>query len=125
MESIGRRGENYVVAWLEKQGYFILHQNWRTRTGEIDIIALDEKLNCLVFVEVKTLVNTEFEDLDIIVNKKKQKKICETAKHFIENNRKYKEMYMRFDVVVIKSNPFLEQPQKIIHLKDAFGACNE
>lgn len=128
MVSLGQKGEIYAADWLKKQGYTILATNWRTQTGEIDIIALDKTRisACIVFVEVKTLPNTQIEDLDIIISKKKQIKICETAKYFIESNRKYSEMYMRFDVIVVKSNPFLVQPmqtQKILHLKDAFGDC--
>lgn len=128
MVSLGQKGEIYAADWLKQQGYTILATNWRTQTGEIDIIALDKTRisACIVFVEVKTLPNTQIEDLDIIISKKKQIKICETAKYFIESNRKYSEMYMRFDVIVVKSNPFLVQPmqtQKILHLKDAFGDC--
>ena len=50
-------------------------------------------------------------------------RIIKTAKHFLVNNRKYNKMYIRFDVVVLRSNPFLEQPLQILHLKDAFGDC--
>lgn len=128
MVSLGQKGEHCAAEWLKKQGYTILATNWRTRTGEIDIIALDKTAASafIVFVEVKTLPNTRIEDLDIIISKKKQLKICETAKYFIESNRKYSEMYMRFDVIVLKTNPFLVQPlqtQEILHLKDAFGDC--
>ena len=77
----------------------------------------------MVFVEVKTLLKTELSDLDLIINKKKQERIIKTAKHFLVNNRKYNKMYIRFDVVVLRSNPFLEQPLEILHLKDAFGDC--
>lgn len=125
MESVGKKGEEHAAQWLKKQGYEIIAVNWRTRTGEIDIIAEDRVVPSIVFVEVKTLPNTALEDLDIIINKKKQTRICKTAKHFIENNRKYNGMYMRFDVIVIKSNPFLTQTPEILHLKDAFGDCCE
>ncbi len=123
MESIGQKGESVSAEWLKKENYEIVCRNWRTKTGEIDIIAIDKKEDTLVFCEVKTLVNTEFTDLDIIVNRKKQTRICKTAKYFLQNNRKYNDMCMRFDVIVVKSNPFLSQALKIVHLKDAFGDC--
>ena len=123
METIGKKGETIAAEWLEQNGYSILARNWRNRTGEIDIIAQED--GCIVFVEVKTLPNTNIEDLDIIINKKKRTKICQTAKHFLANNRKYNTMYIRFDVIILQSNPFLTQPHEIVHLKDAFGDCDE
>lgn len=123
METIGKKGEAIAAEWLEQNGYSILARNWRNRTGEIDIIAQEDR--CIVFVEVKTLPHTNIEDLDIIINKKKRTKICQTAKHFLVNNRKYNTMYIRFDVIILQSNPFLMQPPEIVHLKDAFGDCDE
>ena len=123
METIGKKGEAIAAEWLEQNGYSILARNWRNRTGEIDIIAREK--DCIVFAEVKTLLHTNTEDLDIIINKKKQAKICQTAKHFLANNRKYNTMYIRFDVIILQSNPFLTQPPEIVHLKDAFGDCDE
>ncbi len=123
METVGKKGEDRAAEWLEQTGYSILARNWRNRTGEIDIIAQED--GCIVFVEVKTLPHTNIEDLDIIINKKKRTKICQTAKHFLVNNRKYNTMYIRFDVIILQSNPFLTQPPEIVHLKDAFGDCDE
>ena len=128
MDSLGSKGEQRIAEWLTNKDYLILERNWRTRTGEIDIIALDKSdqspaSGVLVFVEVKTLLKTELSDLDLIINKKKRDRIIKTDKHFLANNRKYNKMYIRFDVIVLRSNPFLEQPLEILHLKDAFGDC--
>lgn len=49
---IGRVGENLAVEYLQERGYRIIERNWRTRAGEIDIIALDGRI--AVGVEVKT-----------------------------------------------------------------------
>ncbi len=125
MLSIGQKGELAVADWLTKNKYTVVAKNFRMRTGEIDIIAIDTEDDCLAFIEVKTLPNTQFEDLDLIINKKKQIRIAKTAKYFLETNRKYNKMCMRFDVIVLKSNPFLSQPLDIIHLKDAFGDWND
>src|SRR3954447_9939367 len=49
----GRRGEKLAAKFLRRQGYKILHRNFRGRTGgEIDIVARDR--DTLVFIEVKT-----------------------------------------------------------------------
>jgi putative endonuclease len=48
---LGQVGEDLAADLLEKQGYQILTRNFRTKFGELDIIAKDGKV--LVFVEVK------------------------------------------------------------------------
>ncbi len=50
--SLGRLGEDTAAAYLETQGYTLLARNWRTRAGEIDIIARQGEW--LVFVEVRS-----------------------------------------------------------------------
>jgi putative endonuclease len=50
-KSLGRLGEDAAVAYLEEQGYTLVARNWRTRTGELDVIARDGEW--LVFVEVR------------------------------------------------------------------------
>lgn len=122
-KTVGAEGESVVSLWLEKNEYKIIARNWRTAFGEIDIIA--EKEKTVVFVEVKTLLTTNLENLDIIINKKKQMKICLTAKHFLQINRQYNSADVRFDVIVLQSNPFLKQTPKIFHIKHAFGDCDE
>jgi len=55
---IGRVGEELACWHLERQGYRILERNYRTRFGELDIIAFDGRT--LVFCEVKArLARTE------------------------------------------------------------------
>ena len=50
--SLGQHGEDLAVAYLTRQGYEIVARNWRTRAGELDIVARDGEW--LVFVEVRT-----------------------------------------------------------------------
>jgi putative endonuclease len=51
---IGSRGEEIAARRLERLGYSVIERNYRTRTGEIDLIA--ERDGTLVFCEVKALV---------------------------------------------------------------------
>jgi putative endonuclease len=51
---IGRRGETVAAKALERLGYTILDRNFRTREGELDLIASSD--GTLVFCEVKALV---------------------------------------------------------------------
>ncbi|MGP1415052.1 MAG: YraN family protein [Treponema sp.] len=123
MNAVGKKGEDVISLWLIKHGYSILERNWKVQTGEIDIIAIEKEV--LVFIEVKTLLNTTLESLDIIVGRRKQIKISQTAKYFLKSHRQYHKLAMRFDVVVLRSNPFNLEHPKVLHIKNAFGDCND
>lgn len=49
---LGRVGEQFAVAHLNRRGFAILARNHRTRWGEIDIVACDAER--ILFCEVKT-----------------------------------------------------------------------
>ncbi|MCL2805929.1 MAG: YraN family protein [Treponema sp.] len=107
----GKKGEEQAAAALEEAGMEIIVKNYRSKTGEIDIIALEGET--IVFVEVKTWSAFGMEDLGYGINIKKQQKIIKTAKFFLSENRKYSNMAIRFDVVFINNN-------SINHLASAF-----
>jgi putative endonuclease len=50
-QSLGRAAEELVARRLEQRGWRIVERNFRCRSGEIDLIALEG--STLVFVEVK------------------------------------------------------------------------
>ncbi len=111
----GKEGENRAENYLKEQGYRILYRNWRTRRGEIDIIA--EKDGTLVFAEVKTLPASTLETVERVLGGIKQKKIIETAKCFLLENRQYSNSYIRFDVLIVDV-PFYSP---VYHIKNAFS----
>ena len=111
----GRAGEGRSASYLQDVGYQILFQNWRTRTGEIDIIAFKEPF--LVFVEVKTLPHGNLAMLDQVLGKIKRKRIIETAKYFVHKYRQYSNSYMRFDVLIVDM-PGLPP---LYHIENAFS----
>jgi putative endonuclease len=49
---LGRVGEELAVAHLERRGFRLLARNYRTRWGELDLVAHDDER--FVFCEVKT-----------------------------------------------------------------------
>jgi putative endonuclease len=112
----GIAGENRAAAYLKQQGFIILNRNWRTRNGEIDIIALSSR-DVLVFVEVKTLPGGDAQVLAHELNKKKQQRITETAKCFLLNNRQYSNSSVRFDVIVID----MPGVEPVYHIENAFS----
>lgn len=115
----GRWGEDGVAGHLERNGWRILERNWRTRRGEIDIIALDA--DALVFIEVKTWPHGQATDLELVIGYSKRKRMVETAKCFLGAHRQYNGMYIRFDVILVSSDPLTEEHLKMDHLKDAFA----
>jgi len=113
-KSIGKEGEDRAALYLVEHGFTILNRNWRTKRGEIDIIAAKE--NIIVFVEVKTLPSGSLETLAHELDQRKQKRITETAKCFIAINRKYNDSIIRFDVIVIDMPGF----PGVYHIENAF-----
>ena len=116
----GFLGEERVVNFLVNKKYQILFRNWRTKFGEIDIIALDKtNLNgdTLVFLEVKTLPSGNAETLEKELSVTKQKKIVKTSKCFLLEYRQYKYDYIRYDVVVVD----MPGQEPIWHIENAFS----
>jgi putative endonuclease len=111
----GIDGEQRAVDYLISKNYKILHRNWRTKLGEIDIIAQIDDI--IVFVEVKTLPSGNLETLEHILGKIKQKRIAETTKCFLNLYRQYNDSYIRFDVIVIDMPGF----DSVYHLENAFS----
>lgn len=79
--------------------------------GEIDIIALEG--DTILFVEVKNWSRYGIDALEQGIDKKKQRRIIETAKYFLSQNREYRYMAVRFDIIFIA-------PQGLTHLVSAF-----
>ncbi len=102
MQQIGELGEKLVALWLEYQGYQLLHQRWRCRWGEIDLIALEKSSNTLIFVEVKTRSQGNWDaDGMLAINAQKQQKITKTAAIFLSQNTLLADYYCRFDVALV------------------------
>jgi putative endonuclease len=103
-QSLGNEGELFVIDVLQKEGFSILHQNYRKFFGEIDIIGY--KKNLYVFVEVKTRTKKSIPMSDLIIPSK-QKKIIKTAESFIAKHQ-ITQATCRFDVALVTKNPILE-----------------
>jgi putative endonuclease len=107
----GRKGEEQAAAALEASGMEIIARNFRSKYGEVDIVALSGET--VVFIEVKAWSAYGIENLQYGLDLRKQRKIIKTAKYFLCENREYSRMAIRFDVVFIKNN-------SITHLASAF-----
>jgi len=95
---VGRAGEASAERFLRKRGYKIVEKNFRTRFGELDIIARDGAT--LVFVEVKARRGSGFGAPIEAVGYRKQSNLTMAAGLYMEERRLH-DMPVRFDVVGI------------------------
>ncbi len=94
----GTLGEEAAVAYLDKHGYKIITRNFRVgRMGEIDIIGKDGDTLC--FIEVKTRSNFSFGYPAQAVSNQKQATITRIAQIYMQSNRCYDDVPVRFDIV--------------------------
>ena len=106
-----------AARYLRKKGYTLLAANYRTRFGEIDIIAADKKY--IAFVEVKLRSGAAIYTPEEAVTPLKQQKIVKAAMQFLQLHPS--ELQPRFDVIAIVADD--RDPMKarsLEHLKSAF-----
>jgi putative endonuclease len=111
---LGRSGEEAAVVLLKENGYKILARNYKTRLGEIDIVARDKDTLC--FVEVKTRLSERFGLPSEAVSRFKQRQISKAALIFLKE-KKLLDKKARFDVVSVL---YSEKGPKLDIIKNAF-----
>jgi putative endonuclease len=116
-QSLGKMGENLACAALASRGYAIIAQRYRTRIGEIDIVARDG--DTTVFVEVKTRAGDDFGGGAEAVTRWKQRKVTLMAMSYIATHR-LENTPCRFDVVTVDVGD--GQPRIEIYT-NAFESC--
>jgi len=92
----GQLSEERACLFLQRHGYEIVTRNWRTRLGEIDIIARDG--GTIVFVEVKARSSSGFGGPEAAVHPGKQRRLIAAARLFLAAMDC--QLPARFDVVV-------------------------
>lgn len=107
----GSRYEEQAAVFLTSMGYEIIERNYRCRSGEIDLIGRDGRY--LVFIEVKYRSGAASGDPAEAVDRKKQKRIIQTARYYLYSHGYGEDTPCRFDVAAI-----LDRDIRII--KDAF-----
>ena len=116
---LGRFGEATAADHLRKKGYTVLGLNYRTRLGEIDVIASKGKY--LAFVEVKLRRDDSFAEAREFVTAAKQKRLIADAEQWLAQNET--ELQPRFDVMEIYAPEGIETKRpRIRHWENAFGA---
>ena len=115
----GKIGEKLAVSYLQGEGYKIIERNYRTKLGEIDIIA--DCKGCTCFVEVRAKNSPAFGLPEETILKKKQLQISKAALAYIKQF-KLEDKSCRFDVVCIEGVESLMPQVRLI--RNAFDLDN-
>ena len=99
----GIAGEQRAASCLSERGWTVLERNFRTPTGEIDIIA--EKGDEVAFVEVKSWAALPASELEHSIDRQKQTRIARAARVYLSRRPGLSERRLRFDVLFIGRDP--------------------
>ncbi len=105
----GVAAERQAASYLERQGFRIAEQRYKTRHGEIDLIARQERLT--IFVEVKARRHGR-EALESISTRQRQRIIAAALEYLAEHD--CSDHDLRFDVITVNAAGALE------HLENAW-----
>lgn len=115
---LGAWGESVAADFLKKNGYKLLAANYRTRFGEIDLIAANKKY--LAFVEVKLRKSDRFARASDFVDYHKQNRLRTTAEIYLAEFPT--KLQPRFDVIEVYAPDGMQTAKpEIHHMEDAFS----
>ncbi|HEV2891288.1 MAG TPA: YraN family protein [Frankiaceae bacterium] len=118
-EAVGAYGERVAVRHLEDAGYAVLATNWRSRAGELDVVATRDGV--VVFVEVKTRRSLAFGTPASAVTPLKAARLRLLAQEWLASSPLRATLPappVRFDVVSVLRPP--SGPAVVEHLEGAF-----
>lgn len=111
-KNFGQLGEDIAAAYMQQKGYRLLARNYRF--GRVELDAIYELNNEIIFVEVKTRTSDMMAYPEQAVGKSKQKNIRLAAENYLEENQIT--FPVRFDIIaVVKGEKF-----EVEHIEDAF-----
>jgi len=111
--SRGKSGEEAAARMLKKQGWRILHRNWRQGRLELDLVCEDG--DNLVFVEVRTRAQGGMVSPAESVTLSKRRSLIKAAKAYLAAHNAW-ERGCRFDVICVTAGETLN----LEHIRHAF-----
>lgn len=96
---LGKWGEDEAALYYEDRGYEILERDWKVGKRDIDLIALTEDKDTLVFVEVKTRQNNDLQEPEEAVDVKKMRNLAIAANAYVKSHGL--DMDVRFDIISV------------------------
>jgi len=109
----GRVGEDAAAEYLEGQGWEIQARGFRSKGGEVDIVA--RKGEELAFIEVKVVDAYGLESLERSVDAAKRRRIVDSSKYFLSMHREYRSARIRYDVIAVRAAAI------VLHVEHAFS----
>ncbi len=98
---IGALGEQLAADYLQGLGLRVVARNWRCRYGELDVIAADDAVHAVVFVEVKTRTTDQFGGVEQAVTVAKVRRLRRLAGLWLaQQSRSWASV--RIDVVTVR-----------------------
>jgi putative endonuclease len=101
---LGARGEELAARHLEARGFEVVERNFRTRYGELDVVARDARF--LVFCEVKTRIVRQAAEADVLgpfaaIGSRKQQQVRAMAREWLTQGRLEgpRPQELRFDAI--------------------------
>ncbi len=111
----GEWGELVARDFLKQNGYFVKCLDWKNKHRDLDIVAIDNTTQEIVFVEVKTRRNTLFGEPEDSVNYKKKINLKKAASAYLHINRITRNY--RFDIITVVG--VCDEDVQIKHIKNA------
>jgi putative endonuclease len=111
-ERKGRKGETLAVWWLRLKGYRIIARRFKTKQGEVDIIA--RKRDVVAMVEVKARA-TLLEAMDAVDNST-MRRIEAAGDIWLSKQRDFARLNIRYDLIAILPRKFP------VHVESLFDA---
>jgi putative endonuclease len=116
--TLGEQGEALAARYLKRRGFKIVSRQDRSRIGELDLVAVEDRT--IVFVEVKTRRSASKGQPAEAVDDAKQFQLTRAALAYLKTHGLLEEQ-ARFDVITVIWPPHGTAPQ-LDHFRDAFSA---
>lgn len=96
---LGKEAEDLAAEFLRARGLEVLLRNFRSRLGEIDVVARDRKN--LILVEVRARSSEHYAGAAGSVNRRKQQRLIRAAQLLLLQHRELAHLPARFDVITV------------------------
>ncbi|HSR41754.1 MAG TPA: YraN family protein [Longimicrobiales bacterium] len=111
---LGRWAETLAATYLRRQGWRVLHRNWRFHHKELDLVV--ERGGLVAFVEVKARASGGWGHALQAITAAKRRDLAVAARGWIaEHGRPFHSF--RFDAVVVVRGP---SGTRVEHVEDAW-----
>lgn len=118
-KKLGAWGESVAAVHLEANGYAVVARNWRSKIGEIDIVA--QKGDALAFVEVKTRRGRSHGTPEDAITPRKAQKLMRTVQSYLSENNCDEDLDFSIDVIAVE----LDRAGKVLRVEHLVNAVSE